>query len=233
MGVAIVSGASRGIGLSVVRKLVQMNHTVYGLARDFENTDFDDDRFVKIHCDVTDTVRLPGVIDDILESAGRLDIVVNNAGVGFFGPHETLSPKALEQMVHTNVLAPLLLTRLVLRSLRESRGFIIDISSTAALTPGKFGAAYSATKAGLHQFGLSLFDEVRKSGVKVVTVYPDMTDTDFYADADFRPHEDPECHITPECVADAVEQVLSQREGTLVTQIVLKPQRIQIDRRKS
>ena len=108
-------------------------------------------------------------------------------------------------------------------------GLVIDIASTAALEPGRFGCAYTATKAGLHQFGLSLFDEVRKSGVKVVTIYPDMTKTPFYDNTHFQPHDDPECYITPECVADAVQQALNQREGTVTTQIVLRPQRIQVD----
>ena len=94
-------------------------------------------------------------------------------------------------MVRTNLIAPMVLTRATLRHLEASRGYVVNIASTAALNPGPFGAAYGATKAGLHQFGQALFSEVRKSGVRVVTLYPDMTRTPFYDHADFEPGEDP------------------------------------------
>jgi short-subunit dehydrogenase len=135
-------------------------------------------------------------------------------------------------MVRTNLLAPMALTQATLRALKASRGFVINIASTAALHPGRFGCAYAATKAGLSQFGLSLFDEVRKSGVRVVTIYPDMTRTGFYDRADFEPGDDPECHITPECVADAVAQAMRQPEGAVVTQMVIRPQRVQVNRKR-
>jgi short-subunit dehydrogenase len=185
-----------------------------------------------VGCDVTDTAVLVERAKAVLQEAGGLDVLVNNAGVGFFGPHETVSPDRLERMVRTNLLAPMVLTHAVLRHLKQSRGWIINIASTAALHPGRFGCAYAATKAGLHQFGLSLFDEVRKSGVRVVTIYPDMTRTSFYDRADFAPHDEPDCYITPACVAEAVAQALSQREGTVVTQLVIRPQRVQVDRKK-
>lgn len=231
MDIALVSGASSGIGLSVVRKLVDMEYIVYGLARDFTKTAFQHDRFIQTTCDVTDSAGLEREVTAIVKQTGNLHVLINNAGVGYFGPHETLSTGQLEQMVRTNLLAPLMLTRLALRHLRESHGFVIDIASTAALEPGRFGCAYTATKAGLHQFGLSLFDEVRKSGIKVVTIYPDMAKTMFYDNSNFQPHDNPECYITPECVADAVQQVLTMREGTVATQVVLRPQRVQIDRK--
>lgn len=231
MGIALVTGASSGIGLSIVNKLVSMEYTVYGFARDFSKTAFQHERFRPIVCDVTD----PGTLEErtkaVLKESGRLDVLVNNAGVGFFGPHETINAAKLEQMVHTNLLAPMILTQLVLRHLRNANGFVINIASTAALNPGRFGCAYAATKAGLHQFGLSLFDEVRKNHVKVVTLYPDMTRTGFYNAADFEPQDDPDCHLTPECVANAVEQALSQRAGTVITQIVIRPQRLEMKKK--
>lgn len=228
MDVALVTGASSGIGLAIARRLVELDYAVYGYARDHGKAAFRHDRYHPVACDVTDTRALLDSTDALLRAAGGLKILVNNAGVGFFGPHATMAPDRIERMVRTNLVAPMVLTRATLRHLEKSRGFIVNIASTAALNPGPFGAAYGATKAGLHQFGQALFSEVRKSGVRVVTLYPDMTRTPFYDETDFEPGEARDAHITPECVADAVAQAVDQREGTVITQIVIKPQRTQV-----
>ncbi len=231
MDVALVTGASSGIGLAIARRLVEMDYTVYGFARDHGKASFRHDRYRPIDCDITDTPGLVACTGALLRQTGGLKILINNAGVGFFGPHATMAPDRIERMVRTNLVAPMVLTRATLRHLEESKGFIVNIASTAALNPGPFGAAYGATKAGLHQFGQALFSEVRKSGVRVVTLYPDMTRTPFYDHADFEPCEAPDAHITPECVADAVAQAVDQRAGTVITQIVIRPQRTQIRRK--
>lgn len=233
MDVALVTGASSGIGLAVAKRLVEMGYDVYGYARDHGKTPFRHARFHPVDCDVTDTRVLLERTEALLRETGGLKILVNNAGVGFFGPHATMAPDRIERMVRTNLVVPMILTRATLKHLEKSRGFVVNIASTAALNPGPFGAAYGATKAGLHQFGQALFSEVRKSGVRVVTLYPDMTQTPFYDQADFEPGEDPDAHITPECVADAVAQAVDQREGTVITQIVIKPQRTQVVRKRA
>ncbi len=172
---------------------------------------------------------LESCVAEILRQTKSVDVLVNNAGVGYFGPHETLSSAQLLEMVQTNLVAPLLLTRLLLKSLKESEGFIFNIASTAALTPHRMGSAYSATKAGLLQFGESLFEEVRKASVKVCTICPDMTsDTAFYEQASFQYDSSPLTHLEPSCVANAVMTVLSQRNGTAMTLVVVKPQRVGI-----
>lgn len=230
MAVAIVTGASSGIGLSISRKLVEMGFVVHGLSRG-EIPGPGHERLIAEPCDLTDLLSLESATERILRVSDSLDLLVNCAGVGRFGPHETLRVADLEEMVRTNLLAPIVLTRLSLRHLRRARGTVINIASTAAVTPHRFGAAYSATKAGLLRFGESLFQEVRKSGVRVVTLLPDMTTTPFYDRLDFAPDDDPQCHITPECVADAVAQALTMREGTVVTQMTIQPQRVGVKRK--
>ncbi len=231
MDVALVTGASSGIGLAVARRLVEMGYGVYGYARDHGKASFRHERYRPVDCDVMDTRVLLERTEALLRETGGLKILVNNAGVGFFGPHATMAPDRIERMVRTNLAAPMILTRATLKHLEHSRGFVINIASTAALNPGPFGAAYGATKAGLHQFGEALFSEVRKSGIRVVTLFPDMTRTSFYDHADFEPGEAPDAHITPECVADAVAQAVGQREGTVITQIAIRPQRTQVVRK--
>ena len=93
------------------------------------------------------------------------------------------------------------------------------------------GCAYGATKAGLASFSHSLFDEARKYGVKVVTISPDMTQTNLYRNADFREGDETESYLLPDDVGEAVEWILSQREGVIVTDITLKPQIHRIKRK--
>ena len=231
MDVALVTGASSGIGLAIAARLVEMGYEVYGYARDHGKSAYRHARFKPVDCDVTDTPALLERTGRLLEETGGLKVLVNNAGVGYFGPHAAMAPERIERMARTNLVAPMVLTRAVLRHLEASKGYVVNIASTAALNPGPFGAAYGATKAGLHQFGQALFSEVRKSGVRVVTLYPDMTRTPFYDGADFEPGGEPDAHITPECVADAVAQAVDQREGTVITQIVIRPQRTQVVRK--
>jgi short-subunit dehydrogenase len=230
---AIVTGASSGIGLAVAETLAKRHMRVFGLARRFDDRPPSAENLEQRPCDITDTKRLLSTVDEILTETGGVDILVNNAGIGLFGPHETLSPEQIDKLVQTNLTAPLILTGALLRSLRDRKGLVINIASTAAIHPHKFGCAYAATKAGLLKFGESLFEEVRKSDVRVTTFLPDMTMTPFYDQADCHPDEDPGCHITPKCVADAVAFVLDQREGTIPTQIVLKPQRVGVVRQKT
>jgi hypothetical protein len=229
MAVAIVTGASSGIGLEIARMLVAQSYTVWGIARNFSNCDLEDENFIRTVCDLTDIPALESTTNRILSQSKSLDVLVNNAGVGYFGPHETLSTAHIIQMVQTNLTAPLVLSKLVLRHLQAGRGFIINIASTAALYPHRFGCAYAATKAGLLQFGESLFDEARKAGVKVCTVCPDMASgTNFFDNASFQNDESTDCHIDKVCVAEAVRAILSQRDGTVQTKIVLRPQRVGI-----
>ena len=109
---------------------------------------------------------------------------------------------------------------------------MIAIGSFSAHESSSFGAAYAATKAGLEHFQRSLFDEVRKSGVKVTTITPDITRTSFYEHLYFYPEESEAVAVTPQCIAQAVMQVLLQREGTVTTQITLRPERLQLGKRK-
>lgn len=232
MKTAIVTGASSGIGLETVKKLVTMNYRVYGLARVFAKLKWEHKSFIKVPCDVSDTKSLKSCIKDIVEKEASVDLILNNAGVGYFGPHEEIKIENIEEMVRTNLLAPLVLTRLVLRELKKSKGYVINVSSITALKPSIFGSAYSATKSGIRHFGTSLFEEVRKSGVKVINIIPDIVQTPFYDRLNFKEHEDPESYITPKCVADTIETVLLQRPGTVLSEITIRPQKHMIEKKK-
>ncbi|MCI8892549.1 MAG: SDR family oxidoreductase [Eubacterium sp.] len=228
---AIVTGASSGIGYAVSKTLSALGYELYGFGRNFKNTDWNTmDNAHPIVCDILDTDRLCAELKQIT-AQNQVHVLVNNAGVGYYGLHEELNPDKIKKLVRTNLEAPMILTQQLLRPLKKTAGYIINISSVTAGQSNPHGCAYGATKAGLASFSHSLFDEARKYGVKVVTISPDMTQTNLYRNADFREGDETESYLLPDDVAKAVEWILSQREGVIVTDITLKPQIHRIKRK--
>jgi short-subunit dehydrogenase len=239
---AIVTGASSGIGKEISRMLLQKGYEVFGIGRDFQNrlqegTFWDDtlanevtSHFHPVVLDLLDTEKLLSFVKKI-QKEYNIFLLVNNAGVAYYGLHEELNAQKIQEMVRTNLEVPLILSNLLMRDFKRLGGTIINISSVTAEQSNPHGCAYGATKAGLSGFSKSLFDEARKYGVKVVTIQPDMTKTNLYRNADFAQGEEPESYLQPEEVAAAVEYALAQRDGMAVTEITIRPQIHRIRRR--
>lgn len=228
---AIVTGASSGIGLEISKVLCRLGYEVFGIGRNFDkDKELTAESFHPILCNLLDTEKLCETIKEI-SSDHHMTILVNNAGTAYYGLHEELNPKKIQQMVRTNLEVPMILTCLLLRELKKNKGYVINISSVTAGSSNPHGCAYGATKAGLSSFSRSLFDEARKYGVKVVTISPDMTQTNLYRNANFKESDDIQSYLMPQEVAKAVEYVLSQRDGLVISDITLKPQIHRIGRK--
>ncbi len=236
MDTAIVTGASSGIGLAISRMLCRMGCEVFGFGRNFDTPQFraelfPEGRFHPAAFDILDTPRLLRTVRQI-NSRHPVHILVNNAGTAYYGLHEELSPFKIQQMVRTNLEVPMILTQQLLRTLKKNRGYVINIASVTAHETNPHGCAYGAAKAGLASFSRSLFDEARKYGIKAVTIYPDMTRTNLYRNADFQEEDGEEAsYLLPEEVAQAVEYVLRQRDGLVVSEITVRPQLHRIRRK--
>lgn len=222
---AIVTGASSGIGCSISRMLVLKGYVVFGIGRNFMREEYhiDSSLFHAVECDITDTDRLIKHVKDIMADY-EVELLVNNAGVGYYGLHEEINANAIKEMVRVNLEAPMILTQVLLRTLKRNSGYIINISSVTAQKSNPHGCAYGATKAGLRSFAHSLFDEARKYGVKVINIEPDMTKTNLYRKASFCQGEEEESYLMPEEVADAVRYAIEARDGMVISDITLKPQ---------
>lgn len=226
---ALVTGATSGIGRAIADRLLAEGCTVYGVGRNEDGAP-SHDHFHLLKLDLTDTAEIERAVKPI---ASSISLLVNAAGVAYYGPHETLSPQAIAEMTAVNVAAPMSLASLLLPHLRECAGTILNVSSvTARSNSNTHGCAYGATKAALTNFSESLFEEVRKHGVRVITIHPDLTDTALYRNADFTPQDDPQYRLTAEEVADCAVSALSSRDGMVVTDITVRPQRNGIHRRK-
>lgn len=231
-GAAVITGASSGIGLKISRMLGQMGYEVFGFGRNFREEAFWQEKpYHAIVCDLNDTDKMRSHVKQIA-AQNSVRVLVNNAGAGYYGLHEELNPKKIQEMVRTNLEAPMILTQLLLRDLKKNAGYIINIASVTANESNPHGCAYGATKAGLASFTRSLFDEARKYGVKVCAIYPDLTKTNLYRNADFKEGDELESYLLPEEVAGAVEYILKQRDGVVAAEIVLKPQIHRIKRIK-
>jgi len=229
MATAIVTGSSSGIGEAISRMLLEEGYNVLGISR--TRGSIEHPAFSHILCDLRQSAALEALQTELL-AIKDLKLLVNSAGFGRFEPHEELSPKTITEMIAVNLTAPLLLTNLLLRPLKALKGTIINITSIEATRHAKFSALYTATKAGLHAFGHSLFEEVRNSGVSVVTINPDMTDTPFFADLRFGVGESGEVKLFASDIAEAVQNLLSMRQGLSITELTIRPQRFGITKKR-
>ncbi len=215
---ALLTGANSGIGKALYKKLINNGYTVYRIGK--KNSE--------IEVDLRDTKTLTKEVKRLLESA-EIDLLVNCAGVGVFEPCEEISIQKIEELIDVNLQAPILLSSLTLRSLKKTKGTIVNISSIEATRNSKFSALYSATKAGLRSFSLSLFEEVRKSGVKVININPDITKTEFFDDLKFEPSDNPQTYINPEDLAGEILHIIDS--AFVTTDITIRPQRFAIKKK--
>jgi len=226
MARAIVTGASSGIGEAVAKKLISIGYTVEGIGRNFKKNI----SFTKHICDLQNAKEIEKLSYKLLKS-GEIDLLINCAGLGYFMPHEELSLTQISELLHVNLHAPILLTNLLLRSLKKTHGTIINITSIEAIKTSRNSALYSASKAGLRHFSQTLFEEVRKSGVNVVSINPDMTKTPFFNSQRFEPEDSELTHILPETVANSIEYILNLPNGTVINDLTIRPQKVGIKKK--
>jgi NAD(P)-dependent dehydrogenase (short-subunit alcohol dehydrogenase family) len=181
--VAIVTGASSGIGQAAARELVRAGFTVYGTSRTAAVGE-ERDGVVFVPLDVTDDESVAAAVREVLGRSGRIDVLVNNAGLGITGAAEESSIEQARALFDTNLFGSMRLTRAVLPQMREQgSGRIINVSSVLGLMPAPFGALYAASKHAIEGYSESLDHEVREHGVRVLLVEPAYTRTAFDANA--------------------------------------------------
>ena len=175
--VAVVTGASSGIGLATARMLLSKGVKVYGLAyNDFE-CEFD-----YFKCDVTSTEQIDYAINMIVEREGQIDFLVNCAGMGISGSVESSPDDKIRKIYDVNFFGTVNMCKAVLPYMREKKfGHIVNISSVAGELPIPFQTFYSATKASIESFTAGLSMEVKPFGIKAVCVLPGDTKTGFTA----------------------------------------------------
>lgn len=189
--VALVTGASSGIGLSTAKKLAALGAKVALVARTQRTLDeavaeIGADRAAAFALDVGDLQALAKLPGAVIERFGGLDILVNNAGLNHRGPLARLTADQAAQVIQVNLTAPIYLTRACLDHLR-SGGAIVNVASLAGMVPVHHESSYSASKAGLRAFTRVIAEELAERGIRVGSVCPGPVDTGFFGDIDSVP----------------------------------------------
>lgn len=225
MQTALITGTSSGIGLQTALMLLSKGWQVIGISRTSAN--IKNNNFIEYLQDLTDITKTEMLIKNLI-SEHSFSLLVNNAGIGYYGLCEELSLRKINEMVTANLTVPIAITSLMMRQLKKNNGIIINISSVTASKSNPHGAAYGATKAGLSSFSTTIFDEARKYGIRVITIEPDMTVTNLYRNADFEASTEENCSLDPSEVAKAIAFAL---ENLTITKMVLQPQYHRIKRK--
>jgi short-subunit dehydrogenase len=176
--VAIVTGASGGIGEATARALHVAGYWVFGTSRREPGTRSPGIEYLV--CDVTSDESVKAAVGEVLSKAGRVDLLVNNAGVGLVAGAEESSLEQAKSLFDVNLFGLIRMTKAVLPTMRKQRaGRIVNLSSVMGLIPAPFMALYAASKHAVEGYSESLDHEIRGSGVRVVLVEPAYTRTSF------------------------------------------------------
>jgi len=232
---AIVTGAGRGIGYAIAQELARRGHRLALVARDEKRLEEAARRLAASRslgtgraapevetfaCDVQDAAQVRATFRKILDRPGRLEVLVNNAGVGVFAPVQEISDADWDATLNTNLRGVFYCSKAVIPRLREQRGgHIINISSLAGKNPLAGGAAYCASKWGLMGLTYSMAEDLRGYGIRASVICPGTVQTEF------SPHagKEPQRMLQPQDVARVVGWLLEQEEQSFVSEVLLRP----------
>jgi NADP-dependent 3-hydroxy acid dehydrogenase YdfG len=236
--VALVTGASSGIGAAVAVALANAGaHVAAGARRTDRLAELATrvaegaaGEILPVKLDVADEQSVRDAVATTVEHFGRLDVVVSNAGVMLVGPVQGADTADWTRMVNTNLLGSMYVAHAALPYLLESKGTLVQTSSTAGRSASAGSGAYAATKFGINAFAEALRQEVTTQGVRVVLVEPGMVDTELAGHI-----TDPTMQtmaeqlyasvrtLRPEDIANAVLYAVTQPDHVVVNELLIRP----------
>lgn len=226
--VAVITGAGRGIGAAIARRLAEMQVKTVLCGRTRGPLESTRAAISKaggdagiVECDVTDLRSVENLASQVESAFGRIDILVNNAGIGGFGgPLHQMPPESWDQVLNTNLRGVYYCIRSFAPKMIVARGgHIINISSLAGKNPLPNGAAYAASKWGLNGLSYSVAEELRAYNIRVSVICPGSVDTEL------SPHagKDASKMLKPEDVAHAVAMIVTQSPQSFASEVLLRP----------
>ena len=230
--VAVVTGASSGLGLVFSKTLVGRGAHVYGLARSIDKLQELQqelgDAFHPVRCDVRDEEQVNAAFQQVNDEQQRLDVLINNAGLGRFGDVDSLAVEDWDVQMETNLRGVFLCTRAALPPMKKQNeatgfgGYVINIASIAGKLGNPSLSAYNASKFGVSGFSEALMKEVRDDGIKVTCVYPGSVETNFSGGSGGSGSTN---KMLPEDLAATIVHLLETRDNYLISELVMRPLR--------
>lgn len=220
--IAIVTGASSGIGAATASLLASSGFKVYGTSRSGKQTS---NSFTMLALDVNDEASVKAAVNLVIEQEGRIDVVVNNAGYGVeAGGAEESSIAQMQQLFDTNFFGVTRVIQAVLPHMRKQKeGRIINIGSILGILPAPYMATYSATKHAIEGYSESLDHELRTRGIRVSVVEPAYTRTNFEASAPELDSKIDQYAIPRKALAKIMKAAIEGGDDpTVVARVVLK-----------
>ncbi len=224
--VALVTGASKGIGKAIAEALAKEGAHVVLVARSARSlssaakgiTDLGLKASTAV-ADVSEPAQAAKAVEDTVSTFGRLDVLVNNAGMGHFKPFREMSLDEFDEMWKLNVRGVFAVTKAALpHMVKANLGAIVNIDSLAGKNSFKGGTGYCATKWALRGFASCLMLEVREHKIRVVTIFPGSVDTSFSASG-----KRGSSITQPEDVAEAVVFAVTAPERTMFSEMDIRP----------
>ena len=225
---ALVTGASRGIGFAIARKLGQMGAKVAICARDSGKLEdaaarLRNDGVVVLAAtaDVASAAEIASLVTKAEKSLGSIEILVNNAGIGYFGPVQEADEKNWDSVLDTNLKSVFLLSKAVAPGMIERRtGHIINIGSLAGKNAFKNGSIYCASKWGLMGLTECMAEDLREYGIRVSVICPGSVATEFGSPAS---KKNPQKMLQPDDIAHAVEMLVTQATQSFISELLIRP----------
>jgi 3-oxoacyl-[acyl-carrier protein] reductase len=225
--VAVITGASRGIGFAIAQRLGEMGAKLGICSRDPKKLEAATQQLratapavFEMPVDVTRADQISSFVQNSLKNLGPIDILVNNAGVGWFGPTQEATEEAWDSVLDTNLKSVFLMSKAVAPGMIERKtGHIINIASLAGKNTFKNGGVYCASKWGLMGLTGCMAEDLRQYGIRVSAVCPGTVDTEF------SPHtgKDPAKLLQSEDIAHAVAMLVTQAPQSFISEVLIRP----------
>ena len=227
--VALITGASRGVGKETALTLAKAGAKVVLVARtpsDLQEVAnqirANNGEALPVPADVTQPDAVAQMVGETLDTFGQIDILVNNAGVGIFEPVADSNPESWHKVIESNLTGTYLCCKYVLPSMLERKsGQIVNVLSIAAKVPFRASSAYCAAKAGALAFTRVLSEEVRAENIRVTALLPGSIESTFWNGIE--PHPDFDLMLKPAHVAETIRWLVSQPAGMVTEEVVVTP----------
>ena len=223
----VITGASRGIGLAIAKKLLIEGHEVVGLSRTHA---IEHENYIAKKIDLADLKFLPDQLRAIQAELPEVDALICNAGVWHYGNFEELSFDEMRHIIELNFLSQIYLVKTFLPQMKAQKsGDIVFIGSESARKAPAKQSVYAASKSALAAFAKSLRSEC--TDIRVTTISPGAVKTDMFDAAPFSLSDDAMHSILPEDIAGLISYLLEGRLGTVLDEIHLSPQKHHVEKK--